>query len=101
MNYQLSGGKATEYCLSLDNNFTGNNYWYSYQSNVATSIPLGSHTVYFKVRNILGQESNVVSASAVNAFSLNLDKSNIYYRDPIKGTVYFPNNSYLDGGFVL
>lgn len=95
LGYQLSGGTAAEYCLSLDDNFIGNNYWYSYQGNITTSIPLGSHTVYFKVRNILGQESNVVSAEAYNAFSLSVNWST-YLGDDVSGTVSFPNKDGKD-----
>ncbi|PXX95179.1 hypothetical protein DF185_22640 [Marinifilum breve] len=83
----------TEYCISIDDSNFTNCSWRSYSGNITTYLPLGDHRVYFKVRNILSQESNVVSANINNYFSVSLNKSNYYTGDRISGTCYF-NSSY-------
>ena len=81
-----------EYCISIDDSNFSNTSWRVYSDNISTQIPLGNHTVYFKVRNLLSEESNVVSASINNYFDFTVNGSNVYSGDNVECTLYTPHS---------
>jgi hypothetical protein len=98
-----------EYMIGIDDSNFKNASWKSYSDNISTYLPLGPSTTYFKVRNILYKESNVVSALFFNAFAIQMnEEKETHQGDPVNGAAFFhPSHIrslmckiYKDGSFV-